>query len=312
MTLSPAQVDIGMGALRQFSATVTGATDTSVIWSATGGTIDTYGQFTAGTTLGSYSVTATSVADPSKKATATGQVRAVIVQDVWIQPPYVPAPNSDLWVPGPNPLETTPFSPVAFPASLLMEGQGTGRLRWTCTAGSVSATETGGSATSSHAITYTAPAAFGTYTLTAMSVDDPTKFATWGVKVAQSSDLSIYRYEVGKGLTQPGESTTLTAWFSGSGVVDQGVGSLSYGVPKTVSPQVATRYQLNDLVTPYWYGIGPNASSLQIFIPGMFEGGRVVEARLSPGNHSLLKNDQSARQIVDHLLSQYPLFGEFQ
>jgi hypothetical protein len=59
------------GSPQQFQATVTGTTNTSVTWTATGGTINSSGLYTAGNTPGNYSVTATSVADSTKSATAT-------------------------------------------------------------------------------------------------------------------------------------------------------------------------------------------------------------------------------------------------
>jgi hypothetical protein len=54
--------------VQQFSASVTGTANTAVTWSATGGTISSSGLYTAGGTVGSYVVTATTVADSSKSA----------------------------------------------------------------------------------------------------------------------------------------------------------------------------------------------------------------------------------------------------
>jgi hypothetical protein len=71
VTINPSSASVQTGSPQQFSATVTGTTNTSVSWTATGGTISTSGLYTAGNTAGSYSVTATSVADISKYATAS-------------------------------------------------------------------------------------------------------------------------------------------------------------------------------------------------------------------------------------------------
>jgi hypothetical protein len=57
VTISPATVTLAPGQTQQFTATVTGPAS-GVTWSATGGTITTSGLFTAGTTTGSFSVTA--------------------------------------------------------------------------------------------------------------------------------------------------------------------------------------------------------------------------------------------------------------
>ena len=57
------------GASAQFAATVTGSENTSVTWSATGGTISPAGVYSAGSTPGTYRATATSVADPTQSDT---------------------------------------------------------------------------------------------------------------------------------------------------------------------------------------------------------------------------------------------------
>ncbi len=67
----PASVKLGPGQSWQFAATVFDVTDPRVTWSATGGTINDAGLYTAGQTPGTYTVTATSVEDPAKKASAT-------------------------------------------------------------------------------------------------------------------------------------------------------------------------------------------------------------------------------------------------
>lgn len=54
VTITPTRVTLTPGATRQFSATVLNATDTSVTWSATGGSINSSGLYTAGTTTGTF------------------------------------------------------------------------------------------------------------------------------------------------------------------------------------------------------------------------------------------------------------------
>jgi hypothetical protein len=66
-----------------FSATVTGATDTSVTWTvqegAAGGAIDANGVYTAPNAAGTYHVVATCRADPTKSATAQVSVTDHII-----------------------------------------------------------------------------------------------------------------------------------------------------------------------------------------------------------------------------------------
>ncbi len=75
VSLNPTSTTLTTGGTQTFTATVTGSGNTGVTWSATGGSV-TSGVYTAPATAGTYAVTATSVADPSKKATATVTVTA--------------------------------------------------------------------------------------------------------------------------------------------------------------------------------------------------------------------------------------------
>ena len=74
ITISPSSVNLNPNGTQQFTATVTGASDTSVIWTIqegpSGGTVTGSGLYSAPATVGVYHVVATSNADPSKSATA--------------------------------------------------------------------------------------------------------------------------------------------------------------------------------------------------------------------------------------------------
>jgi hypothetical protein len=79
VTLNQASVNVAAGATTQFTATVTGSTNTSVTWSVDGvsggnsttGTISSSGLYTAPSAAGSHTVVATSMADTSASAKAT-------------------------------------------------------------------------------------------------------------------------------------------------------------------------------------------------------------------------------------------------
>ncbi len=82
VTVTPKTATLGAGNIQQFQATVTGSTDTNVVWSVNGvnygndtvGNIDGDGNYTAPnniTGMGSVTVTATSVADSTKSGSAT-------------------------------------------------------------------------------------------------------------------------------------------------------------------------------------------------------------------------------------------------
>lgn len=73
VSVSPASVTLAPGEAQQFEAEVQGASDSAVTWQTTGGSLDGSGttvDYTAPTTAGAYDVTATSVEDPDRSATA--------------------------------------------------------------------------------------------------------------------------------------------------------------------------------------------------------------------------------------------------
>jgi Bacterial Ig domain/Abnormal spindle-like microcephaly-assoc'd, ASPM-SPD-2-Hydin/Bacterial Ig-like domain (group 2) len=70
VAISPTAATLQTNATQQFTATVTGATNSAVTWTATGGTISSTGLYTAPASAGAFTVTATSVADTSKSASA--------------------------------------------------------------------------------------------------------------------------------------------------------------------------------------------------------------------------------------------------
>jgi len=70
VSVSPTSASVQVGGMQQFSATVTGTSNAGVSWSATGGTISSAGLFTAGSSAGTFGVTATSLADGTKSAQA--------------------------------------------------------------------------------------------------------------------------------------------------------------------------------------------------------------------------------------------------
>ncbi len=82
IAINPSSVTMDQGAKQQFSATVSGTSNTAVLWSISGGgvgTIDGNGVFTAPTVAGTFWVVATSAADPSKTAFVSVSVRPVTI-----------------------------------------------------------------------------------------------------------------------------------------------------------------------------------------------------------------------------------------
>jgi hypothetical protein len=76
VNVSPDSVEVLTGAQHQFTVSVGGADDPAVNWSATGGSIDNTGKYTAGTSIGNYIVIAQSVEDPTVADTSKVTVKA--------------------------------------------------------------------------------------------------------------------------------------------------------------------------------------------------------------------------------------------
>ena len=112
VTVSPSTATVSVGHTQQFTATVTGTTNTSVTWTVAGGpsngTMATSGLYTAPASVpnpATVTVTATSQANASKFATAT----------VTVQPGVVPAPSVTV---SPNPANVAAFATQQFSASV--------------------------------------------------------------------------------------------------------------------------------------------------------------------------------------------------
>lgn len=93
VTVSPASVTLPAGDVQQFTATVTGTSNTGVTWSvqqgSAGGIIDATGFYEAPDVAGTYNVLAVSNADPSKTGSAQVQVTPGVIVDISPQFPVI-------------------------------------------------------------------------------------------------------------------------------------------------------------------------------------------------------------------------------
>src|SRR5205814_897036 len=185
VSISPTSASLQTGAPQQFTATVTGSTNTSVTWSATAGTISNTGLYTAPATAGSYNITATSAADTTKSASATVTVTA--------PPPLVAVSIS------PTSASLQTGATQQFTATVT--GSTNTAVTWSANGGTVSSTGL-----------YTAPSAAGTYSVTAISVADSTKSASATVSVTLVS-VSI---SPSSASLQTGGTQQFTATVTGS------------------------------------------------------------------------------------------------
>ena len=83
VAVSPPAVSLTPGQTMQFTATVTGTSNTAVTWSATGGAITASGLYTAGNVSGNFSVRATSAADTTVSDTAMVSIINASVYGTW-------------------------------------------------------------------------------------------------------------------------------------------------------------------------------------------------------------------------------------
>lgn len=81
VSITPSSTTVPANGTYSFKASVSGSTNTSVRWSATGGTVSTSGYYTAPASAGTYRVRATSAADSTKYAEAVVTVTPVVVPD---------------------------------------------------------------------------------------------------------------------------------------------------------------------------------------------------------------------------------------
>jgi len=192
VSVSPTAVTLDQGESTTLTATVTGTQQTDVTWSVVGGagngTVTTAGVYTAPTNAGTYTVQATSVADPSKTAAATITVLPIVVV---VSPGAVTVDQG---------------------ASTTLTAQVTGALDTGLTWSVFALNGSGDIGTITNAGVYTAPHRAGTYTVRATSTADATKSGTATVTVL---DVAVQVTPEAITLRQ-GETTTFTASVTGT------------------------------------------------------------------------------------------------
>ena len=189
ISINPTLASITAGGTQQFTATVTGTTNTAVTWSASGGTISNTGLYTAPSSAGIYSVTATSVADSSKSASAAVTVSAGAPAIAVSVSPSSPSIQSGT---------TQQFTAT-------VTGTTNTAVTWSASGGSISSTGL-----------YNAPASAGTYSIIATSVADATKSGIATVTVTAAPPVVLVAISPTSASLQTGATQQFTATVSGS------------------------------------------------------------------------------------------------
>ena len=164
---------VGPDGTTQCNATVQGAEvyTSAVSWSASAGAINSNGLLTAPSSPGTITVTATSIEDPTKSASA----------NVTVQTPPASAAVITSIAAGCHPSTVAPNATSQCDATVQGTGSYNSAVRWSASDGTIGANGI-----------FTAPAATGSVMVTATSVQDSTKFATTTVAVsAQPAPSSV-------------------------------------------------------------------------------------------------------------------------
>ncbi|MFY0530332.1 hypothetical protein ACN28I_46580 [Archangium gephyra] len=214
--LEPAAAALTTGGTQRFTARVSGASDTSVTWTATSGDITRDGVYTAPGTAGTYTVRATSVADTRRYAESP----------VTVTVPPVPLPT------------ITHFAAVP---ETINAGQ-SATLHWEVAGAASLSIEPDVGPVSGGAGVTVSPATTTTYTLKATS-EAGTVTATTTVTVNLPPVIALFT--AAPATINAGQSTTLSWTVAGatSLSITPGVGTVT-GTSVTVSPVTTTTYTL--------------------------------------------------------------------
>jgi hypothetical protein len=285
ITVSPGTASVASGGQQQFSASVTGSSNTAVAWFASSGTVSSSGLYVAPALAGTYAVTATSSADPTKSASAT----------ITVAPP----PQVSITI-SPGTASVAGGGQQQFTA--YVTGSSNTAANWSASAGTVGSSGL-----------YVAPISAGTYLVTATSAADPTKSAAASITVAAAQNVSVSisptstampeKWQQQFAATVSGSSNTAVTW-----TVSQGNGSVTqsglFTSPLNVETDVVTAISQADstksasasitVVKPHsvnltWSQSASNDVSYY----------KVYRATVSGGPFSLLASNLIATSYVD-------------
>ncbi len=254
VSVSPPSPNVILGATQQFTATVTNAMNVAVTWTVTGpGSISNTGLYTAPdslTTPATATVTATSVADPSKSASAIVNIPAVAVS--------VSPPTANVIGGGTQPFTATVTN--ATNAAVTWSVSGLGSI------------DTSG--------LYSAPALIPsqtTVTITATSVADPTKSGSATVtlipiSVTVSPDTAMVVITGKKQFTANVSATSNTAvtWSVAANCSAADCGAISSN-GRYVAPQVVPGASVTVIATSVADPTKSGTASVQIMPNGNFK-----------------------------------------
>jgi hypothetical protein len=226
ISVLPTAASLQTGAKQQFSATVSGTTNTAVIWSASAGTITATGLYTAPSTAGTYTIKAVSNADATKSASVLAVVSVPQPVTVSVSPANTSVAQA---------------GQVQFAATVT--GLSNHAVTWTVSRGSGTITQSG---------LYTAPKAVETDMVTATTQADSTKSANGSVSVIAPHSVSL--------IWDASKSTTVAFYKVYRGTVSGGPYTLLNG---NVKATVFTDSSVKSGVTYYYVTSAVDASGAE-------------------------------------------------
>jgi hypothetical protein len=241
LSISPHSISLGEGQQQQFAAVVSGLNSPTVTWTASGGTINNAGLFTAPTSAGSFTVTARALTSRRRSnSTAVASDSALVTVTLPNPPPPVTGTTQVSVTPTAASLQTG--GQQQFTAAV--SGSSNTAVTWSASGGTISASGQ-----------YTAPATAGTYTITALSNADTTKSASALVIVSVPQTVAIAVSPANASVREAnqlqftaavsGLSNTAVTWAvtRGSGTISQ---SGLYTAPRAAESDVITATSQGD------------------------------------------------------------------
>jgi len=225
VSLSPAGATLGIGESQQFTATVTNSSNSAVTWTATGGSVSSTGLFHAGNTPGTFSVTATSVADPTRSGSAQITLKPITVTVTPVN------------------LQVLVGRQATFRAKVT--GTLNTAVSWTASAGTIDGTGL-----------FTAPAAVTTVTITATSLANPSVSNSVTVSIVVATDL-LFNFEAGA--PSAWSPTTVSTTPTGKNFLGLFGGTNSATLTLTrLSPHQSVLIEFDLYVVGGWAGLPTN------------------------------------------------------
>ena len=217
ISISPRNSSLQAGQQQQFAAVVSGLSNTTVVWTASGGTVNRSGLYTAPSSAGTYTITAKAIA--SRRTSNSTVVASASAIATVAQPTPTPVPSIQVSV-SPTGASIGAGKQQQFTAAV--SGTSNTAVAWSASGGTVSSVGL-----------YTAPEAAGTYTLTAVSNADPTKSASARITVSTPPAVTVAISPASASVrsgnqlqftaTVSGVSSTAVTWavITGSGTITQ-------------------------------------------------------------------------------------------